>query len=514
MRRVSLWAWLLCVAAAASVTAVPQFDAPFEALRHTHAAARRLAGLWGRFGARPNIIYVLADDVGWGEVGFQGGGMRFWSAYAEHSCTPSRVALTTGRHGVRAGLANDLLPGATEGLSSEEVTVASVLKKAGYATGMWGKWHLGELFEHAPERHGFDYAYYSVFDGMVDTWPAHTDFPGFEVYERDSGVDLRTAAYVGESGQGRSPLGGIEGTLGAGRQGAFEKESISQIKSWITAQAETQEPFFIYWATQLCGATQQGANNQAMAQHNVHLADLRSHLQARGLSENTLIVWYSDNGPNYDLNTGSSWLRGGQGDVLEGGVRVPALAVWPGMIAPDQDPTDLIHLTDLFTTACRLANATHLAPRRPRSRRRRRHAAAFERRGPISQADHVPLLWDRARRRAPRRLQSAPRPRRQVVQRPARPGRESSRARLVRRAAAAARCSGARRDGPPLPAPNGGGGRGGRVGDCALRGLAPRRPRVADGRHKGHRRRAHRGHGPLLRGIPRSPNCEGGPENR
>ncbi len=133
----------------------------------------KLAELEARFGKKPNIIYILTDDVGWGELGWQGGGkhrgtptdeldemafegMRFWSSYAEPSCTPTRIAINTGRHPVRTGLLTVLWPGQVDGLSPEEVTTAEVLSEVGYSTAMWGKWHLGDLPEHAPENQGYD----------------------------------------------------------------------------------------------------------------------------------------------------------------------------------------------------------------------------------------------------------------------------------------------------------------------------------------------------------------------
>jgi arylsulfatase len=139
-----------------------QFDAPYYDLEKKNKDAwiaedkqvdEKLRTLEKKFGKKPNIIYVLADDVGWGELGWQGGGkhrgtptpqldtmaeegMRFWSAYAEPSCTPSRIAINTGRHPVRTGQLSVLWPGQTDGLSGKEVTVAEVLSKAGYSTAM------------------------------------------------------------------------------------------------------------------------------------------------------------------------------------------------------------------------------------------------------------------------------------------------------------------------------------------------------------------------------------------
>ena len=208
----------------------------------------RLASLEQRFGKKPNIIYILTDDIGWGELGWQGGGkhrgtpsdeldrmafdgMRFWSAYAEPSCTPTRIAINTGRHPVRTGLLTVLWPGQVDGLSPDEVTTAEILSEAGYDTAMWGKWHLGDLPEHAPENQGFDYAYYGLFNGAPDYWQASfedksgtfpfADFPGNEAYLEGTGIDLSVAGYVGRKGQGRAAIEGVAGTLSPERQEAF-----------------------------------------------------------------------------------------------------------------------------------------------------------------------------------------------------------------------------------------------------------------------------------------------------
>ena len=171
-------------------TQAQQYDAPYyqsEKVNKSKWAAedkeikQKLAALEKKFGKRPNIIYILADDVGWGELGWQGGGkhrgtptpeldklamegMRFWAAYAEPSCTPTRIAINTGRHPVRTGLLSVLWPGQSEGLSPEEVTVAEVLSEAGTTrpSGASGTWRRPE---QAPENQGYDYAYYGLWNG-------------------------------------------------------------------------------------------------------------------------------------------------------------------------------------------------------------------------------------------------------------------------------------------------------------------------------------------------------------
>ena len=366
---------------------------------------KKLAALKKKFGKPPNIIYILADDVGWGELGWQGGGkhrgtptpeldkmasegMRFWAAYAEPSCTPTRIAINTGRHPFRTGLISVLWPGQTEGLSPKEVTVAEVLSKAGYHTAMWGKWHLGEEPKQAPENQGYDYTYYGLWNGAPYMWepaadmykdksPAGTamffDFPGSQKYKEITGISLKTGFYQGEKGKKRK---GLDTPVTNTGLADFEAECYKQIIAYVKEKAKSDKPFFIYWATytQQVGGVDDyqnkpfvdKANAQAsfMLRHNDQVRSLLNTLKELKIAENTLVIWYSDNGPMYGFwpIAGYSWLKGGKGDVSEGGVRVPAIAWWPGMIEPNQDPTDILHVTDLFTTAARLAGATKNIP--------------------------------------------------------------------------------------------------------------------------------------------------------
>lgn len=393
-----------------------QFDAPYYELEKRHGAEwaqqdqmidAKLAELESKYGKKPNIIYILTDDIGWGELGWQGGGkhrgtptptldkmanegMRFWSAYAEPSCTPTRIAINTGRHPVRTGLLSVLWPGQTEGLSPNEVTIAELLSEAGYHTAMWGKWHIGDEPQHSPVSQGYDYAYYGLYNGAPDAWQdshelydtpapvaaAFYDFPGYEEYAVRTGIDLSIAGYVEERGKERTPIEGVAGKLGFGRQEAFENESNKQILSYIEEKSKSDKPFFIYWASyalQITGSKEhqndpgvdkQNAQASMMVLHNKHVDNILNKLQELNITENTLVVWWSDNGPMYAFypTSGYTLLRGAKGDVLEGGVRVPGMAWWPGMIEPDQDPQDIIHVTDLFTTAARIAGAHDKIP--------------------------------------------------------------------------------------------------------------------------------------------------------
>ena len=406
-------ALLLCLSVALAAHGY-QPDAPQQKAMQENAAIwnmedqaidRKLADLEKRFGKKPNIIYVLADDIGWGELGsYLGGklrgtptpnlddmarqGIQFLAHYSEPSCTPTRLALLTGRHPVRTGVDIVLWPGQLQGLAPEEVTVAEILSAAGYHTAMFGKWHVGDLEHHAPENQGFDYAYYGLYNGAIYSWANQDafyntqtldgvghfyDFPGtLEDYYQKYGIRI---------------LGALEGKKGAGRMEVakmsaesmveMEAVSISKIKDYIRDKADSDQPFFLYWASyaqQMASSPREYRfnegldyrNNQSaqLAQHDDYIRQLLDTLKQTGIEENTLVVWVSDNGPMYAFwpNAGYSWLRGAKGDVYEGGVRTPGFAVWPGMIEPGQQVIDLVSVTDLLVTAARVAGAEDKIP--------------------------------------------------------------------------------------------------------------------------------------------------------
>ncbi len=391
-----------------------QPDAPFLEAQKKHkeewasedkSLDKTLAALEKKYGKKPNIVYVLADDIGWGELGsYSGGavrgtptpnldrmadqGMKFMSHYSEPSCTPTRLALLTGRYPARTGVDIVLWPGHTQGLADEEVTVAEVLSDAGYSTAMFGKWHVGELEEHAPERQGFDYAYYGLYNGKPFSWatmnhhydaevmtgnPFEYDFKGtIEDYEEETGIDV-PGIFEGIKGKGRKEVA----PLGLTSMPDMERESIKRIKGYIRDHAKSDKPFFVYWASyaqQMAASPKDfrgrpdyddtNLQSAELAQHDDYMQQLLDTLREEGIAENTLVVWVSDNGPMYAFwpNSGYSWLRGHKGQVYEGGVRTPGIAWWPGTIGEGQTIHDMISTTDLFTTAARIAGASKYIP--------------------------------------------------------------------------------------------------------------------------------------------------------
>jgi len=353
----------------------------------------------------PNIIFILSDDVGWGELGSYGGGklrgvptpnlddlaadgMRFLQHYSEPLCTPSRVALMTGRHPIRTGLTDIVLwPGSRAGLAADEVTLAEVLSDAGYQTAMFGKWHLGENAENLPTEQGFDYAYYTLYNGAPWPWmdlAQHFDAANEEIseapfymdvpadYEERYGIELLG---IQEARKGEEPREVAK--LSLKRYNRHDNELTDGILDYIDQQSGDEKPFFVYFATNAqqifaCPPDERhekyvdSGNCQAaqLVQHDKNVKRIREKLENLSIADNTLVIWASDNGPGYRHfpSVGFSYLRGSKGTVFEGGVRTPAIAWWPGMIAPGSDPMDLVHLTDWYTTISRIAGASRHIP--------------------------------------------------------------------------------------------------------------------------------------------------------
>ena len=368
------------------------------------ALSKKLSQLAKKSG-KPNIIFILSDDIGWGELGSYGGGklrgtptpnldqlaqdgMRFLQHYSEPSCTVTRIALMTGRLPVRTGVDNVLFPGNPKGLVAEEKTIAEVLSDAGYATAMYGKWHMGESLEHQPTNQGFDYAFYTMYNGGVWPWvenahyfdkenetigeiPYQLDMP--KDYEQQFDIQIHG---IQESYKGEKPK--EVGKLTLERYNIHDNELTDKLLDFVETNAKAQKPFFAYFATNTqqvfsCPPEERtekyvdSANCQAaqLAQHDKNVKRIRDKLVELEIEGNTLLVWVSDNGPMYGFypSAGFSYLKGKKHQVKEGGVRTPAIAWWPGVIEAGTEPVDLIHVTDWYTTIANITDTTKKIPR-------------------------------------------------------------------------------------------------------------------------------------------------------
>ena len=363
----------------------------------------KLARLRKKHGTPPNIIHIMWDDTPVGEIGIPHlqkvrgfetpnmnrmaeEGMNFMRMYTEPSCTPSRAAVMTGRHAVRNGMYNVGFPYEYGGLAEDEVTMAEVLGNAGYATAFYGKSHLGDVESSYLNRQGFDEALWTPYNqvpslyvprGQMAALTPAVLFPemyGEDPYDMDKG--WRPRGYVwaleGKKGGpvrefGEPPYDDVKGYY------PLDKECEKRTMDFVQRNAKAKKPFYVaYWPqmTSFLGFPERytasgGLLQEALVRLDPFIGQLMGTLKKIGIAENTLVVIMADNGPmvhNGPPGMTETLYTGGKGDYTEGGVRVPAIAWWPGVIEPGQIVGDIIHETDLFTTFARLADATDHIP--------------------------------------------------------------------------------------------------------------------------------------------------------
>ncbi len=312
---------------------------------------------------RPNFVIVFIDDMGYGDIGAFGseanrtphidamatGGMKLTSFYAHPVCTPSRAALMTGCYPIRNGLQTGfwhpvLMPADPQGIHDDEVTVAEVLKQRGYATGIVGKWHLGDQPEFLPNRHGFDY-----FFGL----PYSNDMSPFMPLNPRNHPPLpllRDGNVIREVPEDQSFL-----------TGAYTREALSFI------DRHHAEPFFLYlphsmvhvplWAGEPFKDTSaNGILGDCIEELDWGVGQILTKLREHGIERNTLVLFTSDNGP---ARGSAGPLRGRKGSTYEGGVRVPTIAYWEGTIPAGSAYGRTASTMDVLPTLASLAGADY-----------------------------------------------------------------------------------------------------------------------------------------------------------
>ncbi len=320
--------------------------------------------------ARPNIVVIFTDDQGYGDLACYGSpqsstpnidrmaseGVRFTSFYVgQPVCSASRAALLTGCYPSRVGIQGALMPTSSIGLSPEETTIAELCKSKGYATGMMGKWHLGHHAEFLPTRQGFD-----VYCGIPysnDMWTAHPEnerykFEKLPFYENDSIVDY----YTEEQHDLTTRI--TEGAV------AFIEQNKEHPFFLYVAHPLPHVPLFV--SDKFQGKSQAGLYGDVMMEIDWSVGQILKTLEAAGIDDKTLVIFTSDNGPwlNYGAHAGSAQpLREGKGTVLEGGVRVPCIMRWPGMIPAGTEQHQPAMTIDILPTVASLIGAP--LPERP-----------------------------------------------------------------------------------------------------------------------------------------------------
>ncbi len=330
--------------------------------------AQRAAAPGAATGAapRPNVVLILADDLGWGDVGYNGGrartphidrlsarGMRFNRFYAQPICTPTRTALMTGRYPWRSGMASGVVRNWGDyAVPLDEVTLGEVMQEAGYYSAIVGKWHLGHASPaHLPTERGFDYHY-----GL------YTQIDHFTHEFRLGGLDWhRNGRPVREGGYATDLLG--EDAARIIRKHDFSEQPLFLYHPAYAVHGFKQAPErYTRRYEEVEGETQKERRNRRNHLGLVEALDVQvgrivDALKERGQLENTLLLFASDNGGNLRLQASNDPLRGGKGTYYEGGVRVPAFAYWKGEIAPTRTASSLVYVADFFPTVAHVAGA-------------------------------------------------------------------------------------------------------------------------------------------------------------
>lgn len=335
---------------------------------------------------KPNIVLMLADNVGYGDLGSYGGGeirgaptprldelanggMRFTQFLVEPACTPSRAALMTGRYSIRAGLSLIAVAGSPNTLSSKEVTMARMFKEAGYNTAMLGKWHLGTEEQSLPQNQGFD-----EFWGFLNSTDDTLIWPGMKMTHNvimpESAQPQIVQANMGEKLKKIKPYTPEE-------RRTIDLEMADKAVNYIKTHAGADKPFFLYiaWSRahypnlpskEFEGKSRVGNYGDSLIELDYNVGRVLDAVKEKGIEDNTILVFCSDNGPQRE----SVWTLGGMmgdgglsgpfrgelGDPWEGSIRTVGMIKWPGRIKPSVS-NEMFSIMDFFPTFAKFADA-------------------------------------------------------------------------------------------------------------------------------------------------------------
>jgi arylsulfatase len=325
---------------------------------------------------KPNILVIFGDDIGYwnlsynndGMMGYRtpnidriaNEGMRFTDYYAEQSCTAGRAAFITGQMPVRTGLTKVGIPGADLGIQKEDPTLATLLKPLGYATGQFGKNHLGDRDEFLPTNHGFDEFFGNLYHLNAEEAPEHPNYPKRPEFRDKFGPRGVIHSWANADGTQR-----VEdtGPLTKKRMETVDQEFLNATLDFIDRQHQAGKPFFVWFnSTRMHYVThvppeydgKSGLNFYAdgMLQHDDQVGELLKKLDDLGIADNTILIYSTDNGPHFNMwpDGGITPFRSEKNTNWEGGYRVPFLIRWPGQIPADSVSNEIASHTDWVPT--------------------------------------------------------------------------------------------------------------------------------------------------------------------
>jgi arylsulfatase A-like enzyme len=340
------------------------------------AALALSAGMAFADTGKPNILVIFGDDIGqfnvsafnMGMMGYRTPnidriareGALFTDFYGQQSCTAGRSAFITGQAPIRTGLTKIGLPGSPEGLQVEDPTIAELLKPLGYATGQFGKNHLGDRDEMLPTNHGFDEFYGNLYHLNAEEEPENPDYPQDAAFKERFGP--RGVIHSTANADGTQTIEDT-GPLTAKRMETIDEEVTDRAIKFMDEAHAADKPFFLWYNTtrmhlfthlkpESAGVTGLGVYADGMVEHDAAVGQVLDELDKLGIAENTIVVYASDNGAETFTwpDGGTTMFRGEKNTNWEGGYRVPGLMRWPGTIKPGTVVNDITSLEDMLPT--------------------------------------------------------------------------------------------------------------------------------------------------------------------
>ncbi len=331
---------------------------------------------------QPNILVVWGDDIGQSNISYfthnmmgyktpnidriAAEGMAFTDYYGEQSCTAGRSSFIMGQSVFRTGLSKVGLPGAELGMREEEPTIAGLLKAQGYATGQFGKNHLGDQDKHLPTNHGFDEFFGNLYHLNAEEEPENEDYPGDKklangkTFREQFGP--RGVIHSWALPDGKQKIEDT-GPLTKKRMETVDDETSDRAIAFIREQEKAGKPWFVWWSgtrmhfrthvkKEMRGISGQDEYSDGMVEHDMHIGKFLKLLDELGIADNTIVFYSTDNGPHMNTwpDAAMTPFRGEKNTNWEGGWRVPAFVRWPGKIKAGTWNNEIVHHMDWLPT--------------------------------------------------------------------------------------------------------------------------------------------------------------------
>ena len=332
---------------------------------------------------KPNILVIWGDDIGTWNISHNNRGMMgyrtpnidrlaregvaFTDYYGQQSCTAGRAAFIGGSVPIRSGMTKVGLPGAAQGWQKTDVTMATVLKGQGYATGQFGKNHQGDRDEHLPTMHGFDEFFGNLYHLNAEEEPENRDYPKDPEFRKRFGP--RGVLKCRADGSGGQTIENT-GPLTRKRMETIDEETLAAARDFIQRQSKAGTPFFCWWnGTRMHfrthvmeahrGISGQDEYGDGMVEHDAHVGVLLQAIDDLGLADDTIVMYSTDNGPHYNTwpDAGTTPFRSEKNSNWEGAYRVPAFVRWPGRFPAGTTLNGIVAHEDWLSTFAAAAGA-------------------------------------------------------------------------------------------------------------------------------------------------------------